>query len=202
MNTRDRFFSTALAAIATFALAACGGEETETADMEMAPETSAVMVETDRFATLDADGDSYLDADEIAEWVDDEGILTQWDIDRDSELDEDEIAGNAFRLWDADGNGYINEDEWRTGTERWYPRDVEVVAIADWDRDGDSELDRDEFAESFDVSALGETWVVEDFNATTFKTAYFDLYDLNDDGRVDRSEWESGSMFYAIPESS
>lgn len=153
----------------------------------------------DGFDTLDANGDSYLDEDEIAEWVDEEGVFQQWDSDADAELDADEIHGNAFALWDSNGDGTITETEWQTGSELFLPADGEVVAMDDLDGDGDSELDADEFAEGFDLSLLGETWSADGLDESTFKQAYFELYDLNDDGQVTPDEWRDGSRFLGVP---
>lgn len=154
---------------------------------------------THDFDTLDANGDSYLDTDEIAEWADDVGTFNEWDADADSELDSDEIIGNTFEVWDENGNGKIGKDEWENSAERWYPTDVDVIVYDDVDLDGDSEIDADEFAERFDLSALGETWTSDTFDQQTFETAYFELYDNDDDGKVTEAEWSSGSAAFGTP---
>ncbi len=178
-------------ALAGLVLASCGDDD----GTSEAVETTTVVED---FSTLDASGDSYLDVDEIAEWVDDKGPFRSWDEDADSELDRDEISGNAFSLWDSDNNGRISEQEWKRGTDLWYPDKVTVRVFGDWDGDGDSELDGDEFKERFDVSALGESWQTDTLGAETFKKAYFELYDVNDDGRVSRAEWTDGSRNFGI----
>ncbi len=178
-------------ALAGLALGGCGDDEATSGAV-------ATTADGDHFSTLDASGDSYLDADEIAEWVDDKGPFRSWDADADSELDRDEIAGNAFSLWDSDNNGKISKQEWEHGTDLWYPSNVAVRAYGDWDGDGDSELDADEFKEKFDASALGESWRADPLSAVTFKKAYFELYDLDDDGRVTRTEWSEGSRSFGI----
>ena len=154
---------------------------------------------TTDFGTLDANGDSYLDDDEIAESADVDSVFDSWNADADSELDRDQIPGNAFRLWDRDGNKKISEQEWRSGTELWYPEDVDVVVFDDADGDGDSELDADEFEERFDISGLGEAWTPRSFDKASFKRAYFELYDINDDGRVSKAEWEYGATAFGTP---
>ena len=151
------------------------------------------------FGTLDANGDSYLDDDEIRESADVDSVFDSWNADADSELDRDQIPGNAFRLWDRDGNKKISEEEWRSGTELWYPEDVDVVVFDDADGDGDSELDADEFEERFDVTGLGEAWTPPSFDKASFKRAYFGLYDTDDDGRVSKDEWEYGATAFGTP---
>ena len=175
-------------------LSGCGddSEDPVTAPTTVAP------ADNNQFSTLDRNGDSYLDVDEVAEWKDRDGVFTKWDADVDSELDRDEIAGNAFSLWDANRNGKISQDEWRQGTDLWYPRGVDFRVYGDWDDDGDSELDADEFKERFDYSALGESWKARSLDKETFKKGYFELYDTDDDGKVSASEWTQGSRIFGI----
>lgn len=160
---------------------------------------SAPAATTTGFGTLDANGDSYLDNDEIRESADVDGVFDTWNADADSELDRDQIAGNAFRLWDRDADRKISAEEWRSGAELWYPEDVDLVVFDDADGDGDSELDADEFAERCDVSGLGEAWTPPSFDKTRFKRAYFSLYDTDDDGRVSKDEWEYGATAFGTP---
>ncbi len=181
----------------TLAFAGCGDDGEDNA---VAPTTTAPPVGADNFSTLDRNGDSYLDADEVAEWKDRDSVFTRWDADADSELDRDEIAGNAFSLWDADANNKISQEEWRQGTELWYPEGVDLRVYSDWDRDGDSELDTDEFKERFDYSPLGESWSAPSLDEERFKRAYFELYDTDDDGRVSMSEWTQGSRTFGAAE--
>jgi Ca2+-binding EF-hand superfamily protein len=188
-----RTFASTLIVLA-LAVSGCGDGDDEQAGGEGLAGTTAV----DAFSTLDGNGDSYLDADEIAEWVDDEGVFTQWDEDADSEIDEDEISGNAFELWDGDANGTISESEWTSATERWYPEARRPRVFRDWDNDRDSELDRDEVAEHLDLSPLGESWTAAPFAKEEFGRAYFEIYDIDDDGRLTRSEFVQGTSTFGV----
>lgn len=183
-----------LIVVAALGVTGCGDDEP---DVVSAPDT---IERTSAFDTLDSNGDSYLDADEIAETRDGDVWFDSWDADADSELDPDEIAGNAFELWDADGNGTVSETEWQDATELWYPEDATVTVFSDWDGDGDSELDTDEFTERFDASLLGESWSTGTIDESTFENAYFELYDADDDGKVSDVEWRTGSAIWGTPE--
>ncbi len=88
--------------------------------------TTAEPVESE-FGTLDADGDSYLDVDEVAEWAQDTDFFGDWDVDGNSELDRGEITGGAFELWDTDDNDIISQAEWEEGVDLWYPDDADPV---------------------------------------------------------------------------
>ena len=68
-----------------------------------------------------------------------------------------------------------------------------------WDADADSELDRDEMVERFDLSALGEAWNPGPLDKRTFRRAYFSLYDRDDDGRISEDEWNAGASAFRTP---
>lgn len=190
-----RISALTLAVAVSLGLSACGDD----ADVAVDEPVTTVDVDDADFATLDANGDSYLDVDEVAEWADDAGVFSAWDADADSELDPDEITGNAFELWDADANGTVSQEEWETGADLWYPNEAEPIVFSDLDNDGDSEVDRDEFAEHVDLSPLGESWTADSFDEQTFSTAYFELYDQDNNGQVSELEWTTGAAAVGIP---
>lgn len=53
--------------------------------------------------------------------------------------------------------------------------------------------------DAFDVSSLGESWAETGLTEETFKSAHFELYDLDDDGRVTHSEWDRAVAFHGTP---
>ncbi len=176
-------------------LAGCA-DEPDLADSGVEPVGADDAAVGSDFNTLDTSGDSYLDTDEVAEWVDDSGTFEEWDADADSELDADELAGNAFQLWDSDDNGTVSEEEWKTGTDLWYTQSSNVAVFSDWDGDGDSELDEDEFTERWDASLMGEQWTTIPMGKDQFKANYFSLYDADDDGKVTEEEWRDGAASF------
>lgn len=185
---------TALALAGTLGLTACGSDEpTEPQALDQDTTTAA-----GEFDTLDADGDSYLDEDEIAEYAN-KAAFEPWDADADSEIDRDEIVGNAFWLFDADGDGAVTQAEWEDGATRWLPSGTVIVPVADHDADGDSELDEDEFTEAYDADALGEDWVDVPLDEQEFADRYFELYDADDDGKVTEQEFEAGLDYFSVP---
>lgn len=193
---RSKTAAVAVALAVSLGSSACADDDGP--DVAAEEPTTTVAGDLTEFDTLDASGDSYLDADEVAEWVDDAGLFAAWDIDSDSELDRDEITGNAFELWDADDNGTVSEQEWEDGVELWYP-DVAPVVFSDLDNDGDSEIDVDEFSERIDLSPAGESWTADSFDEETFRAAYFELYDSDNDGRVTEIEWSGGAAVFGTP---
>lgn len=153
------------------------------------------------FETLDADGDSYLDADELAEWVDDEGMFTRWDIDGDSEVDADEVNEAIYTILDLDDDDVLSEAEWTTGAMYLYPDDVDPGIFTDWDLDGDSELDLDEVAEGLDVTNWNEDWYgAADpvLGYDEFIDRFYTLWDLDDDGLLDTVEYHGGAAYWVF----
>lgn len=192
---------TAAAAVAlTLALTACGSDEPEEVAVADSPAVDSD-INAVSFDTLDANGDSYLDLDELPEYVD-RGLFEAWDADADSEVDRDEIVGNAFELFDDDADGVVTQEEWETNAPRWLPTGTAIKPLVDVDADGDSELDVDEFSEAFDGDVFGEEWVDVPLDAQRFADAYFELYDLNDDGKVSQAEFDSGQAETGVPRES
>jgi len=177
-------------------LMACREEAAE--EMETAP-LQEPGAQPPGFATLDTSGDSHLDADELAEWVDDEGIFTRWDIDADSELDAEEISQSVFTLWDMDEDAVVTEDEWALGVDRFYSVDLDPGTFQDWDMDGDSELDMDELAEGLDTSDWNEIWYTDAdpiVGYDEFLDSFYTLWDLDNDGLIDAVEYEEGVTYW------
>ncbi len=85
-----------------------------------------------------------------------------------------------------------------TNSSIWYPADADYGAFGDWDSDGDGDLDADEFNESFDVTALGDSWADDPLDEATFGDAYFELYDDDLDGEVSESEWQEGVDVFEV----
>lgn len=161
--------------------------------------TATTATAQQEFETLDANDDSYLDADELAEWVDDEGIFTRWDVDGDSELDADNINESIYAIWDLDDDEVVSEAEWRTGTTYLYPDDIDPGAFGEWDLDGDSELDADEVVEGLDVTNWNEEWYTDAdpvVGYDDFLDRFYTLWDLDDDGLLDTLEYHGGAAYW------
>lgn len=178
----------AIAFALALGLTACADDP----EPDLAVDPTTVEPADTEFDTLDTSGDSYLDVDEVAEWAEGTEVFGDWDLDGNSELDRGEITGGAFELWDTDDNDIVSQAEWEDGVDLWYPDDADSVVFSDLDNDGDSELDVDEFSENVDLSPVGESWTADTLDEATFGDAYFELYDLDNDGRVSEDEWSSG----------
>lgn len=185
-----------MACVMTLVVTACA---TQTPDTVAVPDGSGVDADagTITFDMLDADRDSYLDMAEMPALVH-RGVFKDWDADADSALDRNEIADTAFQVFDDDGNGVVTGREWVANAPRWLPRGTTVEPLLEFDADGDSELDVDEFAAILGGATFGDVWADAPLDEARFAEAYFGVYDLDDDGQVSHAEFESGQAHATV----
>lgn len=69
------------------------------------------------FVDWDADGDSELDANEIAEALETRGMYDRVDLDRDAVIDDEELADWFFDVIDTSDDGQIDTTEWDAAME-------------------------------------------------------------------------------------
>lgn len=70
------------------------------------------------FTEWDANGDSVLDANEVAEGFERENLYDTVDRDSDALIDDEELADWWFDIWDVDDDQTIDTTEWdQIGTE-------------------------------------------------------------------------------------
>lgn len=185
---------TYLAVLPVLAMAACAGREPDT-EMGQTDSVEAEPTAAPPFARYDADGDRYLVETEWPLWWGDARIITSWDTDPEAGLSPSELARAALHLWDENGDGAVDESEWRQGTTRWFGDGEEDATFADQDRDGSGSLDADEIGRAFETEGLfgnvdqDGDGVVDDQELSDW---FFDVVDVNGDGRIDATEWDWG----------
>jgi hypothetical protein len=146
------------------------------------------------YAEWDADANRYLDDSEFAAWWRDRGDRFDWDLDDEQGLNRDEYSEGVFVLWDTNGDDVVDEAEWRSGTTGIYGEGRYERAFVDWDGDGDSELDLNEVREGLETDGLYDhvdgdrDALIDDEELADW---FFDIFDADDDSRIDTTEWES-----------
>ncbi len=182
----------ALSACGALVLVACepeaerGLEDAEAAD---APATERPV--STPYETWDANRDRVLQRDEFAQWRTEQGLFADWVGDEG--LDREVVNEDIRVALDVDGDGIVNEDEWRTGMT---PLLDDAGTWSDWDADGDSELDANEISESletrgfYDVIDADSDDVIDDEEIGDF---FYDVFDLNDNGEIDVTEWDASA---------
>jgi hypothetical protein len=140
----------------------------------------------------DADGSDFLDREEVSAWWDDVQADLAWDADTEEGLSREEFVEGVRGAWDLDDDGRVTEEEWRDASDDVWGD--EAGAFADWDGDGDSELDANEVSEGLETRGLYDV-VDKDRDALVddeeLADWFYDVFDLDDDAEIDQTEWES-----------
>jgi hypothetical protein len=101
-------------------------------------------------------------------------------------------AGAAFKEWDKDGDGKVNEDEFAAGAQGLgFPPEVSKGIWKAKDKDGDGLMDPAAFSTAF---GMGPDELMELlFQHYGNPVKAFDVMDENDDGLLDDFEWKIGA---------
>lgn len=67
------------------------------------------------FGDLDINDDDRISAVEFNDYYLDGGVFDTWDADRDGFLDDDEFSSGLFDIFDDDDDEYIDDMEWEAG---------------------------------------------------------------------------------------
>jgi hypothetical protein len=146
------------------------------------------------YAQWDADHSDDVDVSEFDAWWEDERDRFDWDFDDEDGLTRDEYSRGVHAAWDENGNGNIDETEWRRGSDRVWGVGRYTATWSDWDGDGDSELDLNEVAEGLEREGLYDRvdgdrdGLIDDEELADW---FFDIFDADDNDRIDNTEWES-----------
>lgn len=157
------------------------------------PEDVRTQQRTSEYAEWDNDRDDRLGEEEFRSWWAEEDRLAEWDTDGDDTVSRQEFDERLFARWDQTEDDVISEVEWREGADRWFAGDVETGTWEEWDADDDAHLDRDEFAAAMEdrrLYARVDADRDDAVDADELVDWFFDLFDRNDDDRIDASDWE------------
>lgn len=168
--------------------------EIDKADDPAVPEETVGLYAFDDY---DVTGDSELDADELPEWFDRDD--RDWVPDPESELDpenlpDDLLAERMVTVWDVDVSGAVDSVEWAEGMDVWFGEVTEPGTFADWNDDGDSDLDAEEIHDAllatgaYEMIDLDADLIVDEEELSVWM---IEVFDANDDGVLDREEWQA-----------
>lgn len=140
----------------------------------------------------DVDANAELTREEF-----DQGLQANLDLDveSDAEVTADEVSDDFWVLVDASGDDRIDETEFAEGRER-FQAGAEWGTLADFDTDGDGHLSRTEYDEWLNESAWDGVWDTNDdgvVGRNELADTFWAWFDLNDDDRVDETEWEQAT---------
>ncbi len=98
----------------------------------------------DTFENTDANSDDMITSDEYHRSADEMGVFSDWDMNDDGLLGENEWNDDFdydYDNWDEDNDGYLDSNEFYTGTYEYYDEDEDGHWDGDdWDDAGDDGL--------------------------------------------------------------
>lgn len=142
------------------------------------------------FKEWDMNNDNSIDTAEFCSMVRDEGLFSEFDTDNNNMISESEFIQSAFALLDQNMNGTIEENEWSMYEDTWFSGND---TFSDWDRDNDSKISPQEFAQGIRQTNVLEKWDMQT-NGLTFNefcTMAFSAWDMNGNGKIDNNEWNT-----------
>lgn len=184
---------TTILTLAVIAAACAPDADDEAFDDDAAP-VAEEQAEPVAYADWDADQDEFLNENEFDAWWAERRADLDWDLDDEDGLTREEYGEGIFGLWDENDDDRIDESEWRTSSDRVWGAGGPTTVFADWDGDGDSELDLNEVQEGLESEGLYDRIdgdrdaLIDDEELADW---FFDIFDADDDLRIDTTEWES-----------
>ncbi|HET7315573.1 hypothetical protein [Salinisphaera sp.] len=67
------------------------------------------------YTSMDANQDGKVDQSEFTNYYDNSGLFDTWDADGDGYIDNDEFGDGLYGYYDDNGDGYIDDAEWQNG---------------------------------------------------------------------------------------
>jgi len=168
------------------------GQQMDDVEAEAAEAPPTQRPTTTAFGQWDINQDQSLQRDEFNGWSTDEGVFDDWIGDEG--FDREAFRENVREAWDVDGDGSITEQEWQAGTQALYPN-AQVGTYVDWDVDGDGALTQEEMAaadERVDIQGQLDANGDGTVDQRDLGDFFFEVFDANDDGQLDTTEWEVG----------
>lgn len=144
------------------------------------------------FIDWDDDGNGLLSAEEFKDGFGNDDIFNDLDANNDGLIDNNEFGDGMFDRLDTDGDGLLSDNEL---TDRNTIFDDEPGAnLADWDMDGNKEVDRKEFKQLFkgdeDNFSKWDDDNNDKLNPDEVADGAFDNMDDNNDGSISKEEFK------------
>lgn len=172
-------------------------------------ELSAGLASTPLFSNWDRNGDGYLQSSELSLAMGDSGEFDSWDLNDDDRLTRNELYSGLFHSWNGERavmtrTATTTTPSTTTTTTTSTPppvdRDIEGEVIVPPPEPGEQVVVTE--VEQEQVVTQQEQVVVTDveeadvyLTRAEFRDGFADLWDRNDDGRIDLNEFRTGWAF-------
>lgn len=140
-----------------------------------------------------AKGDSHVDEYDFAKAVDTLRIFEMWDADGNGVVDEDEFLRTSFRVWDIDDSGDVDPEEFATSSGSFFTSRQPSEEFGQWDLDRDDSLVIYELQKGFERTNLFRYWDDNNdglVNRDEFVGGAYAAWDTSDNGMIEQGEWE------------
>jgi Ca2+-binding EF-hand superfamily protein len=119
-----------------------------------------------------------------------------YDSNRNGFIEPEEFTTYFYSRSDADGDGYMGDEEWTVNTSQLYRpyKDLDYNKYTYWDQDKDGRLDNNEVRTLVEKTGLYEKWDTNRdarVDTTEFARGTFAAYDDNGDGTLSFAEWQN-----------
>lgn len=119
-----------------------------------------------------------------------------YDSNKNGFIEPEEFTTYFYSRSDADGDGYMGDEEWKMTTSQLYRpyKDLDYNKYTYWDQDKDGRLDNNEVKTLVEKTGLYEKWDTnQDKKVDTdeFARGTFVAYDDNNDGALSMEEWKN-----------
>lgn len=108
-------------------------------------------------------------------------------------LDADALKAQLFALWDRDGDGALDGNEWGAASGWWLGRNYPRGDWADWDTDADGVIGPAEFARALHARGYFRGWDLDadgEISEDEWLDAIYAAADLDADGELRPAEWQ------------
>lgn len=154
-------------------------------------DTDILETEEDYFTSWDTNTDEMWDDSEFETGIGETGLFNDWDVNDDGLFDDDELGDGIFDMYDADDDGFLNNEEYSTWNTAW---DGELEQDMDaWDVTDDNQLDDEEYYTGINDNGIFDEWDNDDdglFSEDEVNDGLFSTWDDDDDGLLTDSEYE------------
>lgn len=119
-----------------------------------------------------------------------------YDSNKNGFIEPEEFTTYFYSRSDADGDGYMGDEEWQMTTSQLYRpyKDLDYNKYTYWDQDKDGRLDNNEVKTLVEKTGLYEKWDAnhdKKVDNDEFARGTFVAYDDNNDGALSMEEWKN-----------
>lgn len=151
------------------------------------------------YSTWDKNNDESLTTDEFAE-VFKKHYASEWIAGEDTlPFNSTEFLKASFALWNADGNDYIDRDEWEYVNDYYFNK-YQFEDFEQLDSDENNQVSYNEFSKHIKDNGLFDDWDMDGnskISEDELAMGLFNAYDFDETGYLEKGEFNTFASYYA-----